>query len=124
MNGERFFGNRATVQFDTESVFLSLDQAIPCGWLLNELITNAFKHSFSDGSCGNIYIHIKNLADDWIELAVGNDGNSLPVDFDIKQNASMGLKLVMLLVEQLMGKFEVERGDVTWFKIQIFPSQC
>ncbi|KAF3886183.1 MULTISPECIES: PAS domain-containing sensor histidine kinase [Nostocales] len=119
-----FFGNRATLKFDTESVFLGLDQAIPCGLLLNELVTNAFKHSFSDGRCGNIYIHVKNLPDDWIELAVGNDGNSLPIDFDIQQNASMGLKLVMLLVEQLMGKVGIERGDVTWFKIQIFPSKC
>ncbi|GAA6621895.1 sensor histidine kinase [Scytonema sp. NUACC26] len=118
-----FFGSQATVKFDTEPVFLGLDQAIPCGLLLNELVTNAFKHGVSDSSCGNIYIHMRNLTDDSIELAVGNDGNSLPNDFDIMQNASMGLKLVMLLVEQLVGKLEIERGDVTWFRIKIFPSK-
>ena len=108
------------LNFETNPVFLSLDQAIPCGLLLNELITNALKHGFPQGSSGHIYILLTCLADGWIELKVGNDGDRLPPDFDLEQNASMGLRLVMMFVEQLTGSLELERGEVTWFKVR-FP---
>jgi PAS domain S-box-containing protein len=105
---------------ETNPVFLSLDQAIPCGLLLNELMTNALKHGFPEGRSGHIYIFLTCLADGWIELKVGNDGDRLPPDFDLEQNASMGLKLVMMFVEQLAGSLELERGERTWFKVR-FP---
>ncbi|KAB8314862.1 PAS domain S-box protein [Tolypothrix campylonemoides VB511288] len=108
------------LNFENNPVFLSLDQAIPCGLLLNELMTNALKHGFPEGSFGHIYIVLTCLADGWIELKVGNDGDRLPADFDFEQNASMGLRLVMMFVEQLTGSLELERGEITWFKVR-FP---
>jgi two-component sensor histidine kinase len=108
------------LNFEGNPVFLSLDQAIPCGLLLNELMTNALKHGFPEGSSGHIYILLTCLADGWIELKVGNDGDRLPPDFDLEQNASMGLRLVMMFVEQLTGSLELDRGEVTWFKVR-FP---
>ncbi|MEC4815447.1 MAG: histidine kinase dimerization/phosphoacceptor domain -containing protein [Scytonema sp. PMC 1069.18] len=105
------------LNFDGDSIFLSLDQAIPCGLLLNELITNALKHGFPDGFSGHLYIRMTQLADHKVEIAVGNDGNRLPPDFDLQHSSSMGLRLVMMFVEQLMGKLELERGDITWFKV-------
>lgn len=112
--------NKVMLNFDGDPVFLSLDQAIPCGLLLNELITNALKHGFPKGSSGHIYIRMTCLADGWISLCVGNDGDRLPTDFDLQQNASMGLRLVMMFVEQLTGSLDIERGEITWFKLQ-FP---
>jgi PAS domain S-box-containing protein len=108
------------LNFEGDPVFLSLDQAIPCGLLLNELMTNALKHGFPEGSSGHIYILLTCLADSWIELKVGNDGDRLPPDFDLEQNASMGLRLVMMFVEQLTGSLELQRGEITWFKVR-FP---
>ncbi|BAZ24021.1 sensory box histidine kinase [Kalymmatonema gypsitolerans NIES-4073] len=112
--------SKVMLNFEGDPVFLSLDQAIPCGLLLNELMTNALKHGFPEGSSGHIYILLATLADGWIELKVGNDGDRLPPDFDLKQNASMGLRLVMMFVEQLTGSLELDRGEVTWFKVR-FP---
>ncbi|BAY47078.1 sensory box histidine kinase [Scytonema sp. HK-05] len=112
--------SQVMLNFVGTPVFLSLDQAIPCGLLLNELITNALKHSFPEGSSGQVYIRITSLADGWIEIAVGNDGSSLPPDFDLQRNASMGVRLVIMLVEQLTGSLELEQGEITWFKVQ-FP---
>ncbi|MEI2578874.1 PAS domain S-box protein [Scytonema sp. PRP1] len=112
--------SKVMLNFEGDPVFLSLDQAIPCGLLLNELMTNALKHGFLQGSSGHIYILLTCLADGWIELKVGNDGDRLPPDFDFEQNASMGLRLVMMFVEQLTGSLELERGEVTWFKVR-FP---
>ncbi len=110
------------LNFDADPVFLSIDQGIPCGLLLNELITNALKHGFPSRSSGQVYIRITSLADGWIELSVGNDGDRLPNNFDIKQNASMGLMLVMMFVEQLAGTIDVDRGEITWFKVKFSQS--
>ncbi|WP_414581217.1 PAS domain S-box protein [Scytonema sp. PCC 10023] len=110
------------LNFGGDPVFLSLDQAIPCGLLLNELMSNALKHGFPEGSSGHIYILLTCLADGWIELKLGNDGDRLPPDFDLEQNASMGLRLVIMFVEQLTGSLELERGEVTWFKVR-FPQR-
>ncbi|MBD2776630.1 PAS domain-containing sensor histidine kinase [Iningainema tapete] len=115
-----FDTSNVMLNFDSNPVFLNIDQAIPCGLLLNELITNALKHGVKDSSSGQIYIQLTCLADGWIELCVGNDGTRLPDDFDLERNASMGLRLVMMFVEQLTGRLELERGDVTWFKVK-FP---
>lgn len=114
--------SKVMLNFDGDSVELSLDVAIPCGLLLNELITNALKHGLKSGCSGHLYIRLTRLADDWIELSVGNDGDRLPNDFDLERNASMGLRLVMLFVEQLTGRLELQRGEITWFKVQ-FPQQ-
>ena len=114
--------NKVMLNFDADPVFLSIDQAIPCGLLLNELITNALKHGFPSRSSGQVYIRITSLADGWIELSVGNDGDRLPNNFDIKQNASMGLMLVMMFVEQLAGTIDVERGEIAWFKVKFSQS--
>ena len=113
-------GTNVMLNFESNPVFLSLDQAIPCGLLLNELMTNALKHGFPEGSSGHIYILLTCLADGCIELKVGNDGDRLPPDFDLEQNASMGLRLVMMFVEQLTGSLDLDRGEITWFKVR-FP---
>jgi two-component sensor histidine kinase len=115
--------SKVMLNFGGDPVFLSLDQAIPCGLLLNELITNALKHGFPEGSSGHIYIRMTCLADGWLELKVGNDGDRLPPDFDLEQNASMGLRLVMMFVEQLIGSLELDRGEITWFKVRFCQSK-
>jgi len=112
--------NRVQFQVDAENIFLELDQAIPCGLLLNELITNSLKYAFSEGRKGKLWVHLKPQKGKMI-LSVGDDGVGIPenVDFDVSQ--SLGLQLIKLLSEHdLHGNVKVLRKKGTQFRIE-FP---
>lgn len=98
-------------------VLMSLDKAIPCGLVLNELVTNALKHGFSEGKTGEIAVLLKKGSSDQVCLTVENDGNHLPETFELKTVQSMGLRLVHELVNQLQGHFELDKTDKTRFRI-------
>ena len=102
-------------------VTLSLKQALPCGLIVNELISNALKHGVSDESTGQICVALEAQPDNELILSVSNSGDALPADFDLDQSQSMGLALVKALCKQLKGALELERGDSTTFKIS-FPN--
>ncbi|MBD2461861.1 PAS domain-containing protein [Oscillatoria sp. FACHB-1407] len=102
------------------SINISLDQAVPCGLILNELVTNVMKYGCSDVNTTNLYVSLQRIANTKVQLTVGNEGNTLPTDFNIKRDVSIGLTLVQVLTDQLSGRFEIERGDRTLFKV-IFP---
>jgi PAS domain S-box-containing protein len=91
-----------------EKIELSLDQAIPCGLIINELITNSLKYAFSEVKKGNIYLELSEL-DNKIKLVVGDDGIGLPKNFDINHTETLGLQLVVTLVEQLDGNIKLEK---------------
>ena len=100
-----------------DHVLMSLDKAIPCGLVLNELVTNALKHGFSEGTTGEIAVMLKKGSSDQICLTVENDGNNLPETFELKTIQSMGLRLVHELVNQLQGHFELDKTDKTRFRV-------
>jgi two-component sensor histidine kinase len=102
-------------------LFLDLDRAIPCGLVINELVTNAFKHAFPGGRSGEVRIELL-AAKDEIELIVADDGAGMPEDFDLANVKSLGLQLVPLLAEQLGGRFTVTNGVAPRFSLR-FPSQ-
>ena len=106
---------KLSVQVD-EGVIVSLDKAIPCGLILNELMTNALKHGFSDNQTGEVRVLLKNEPCQ-VCLVVENDGNSLPEIFELQKIQSMGLRLVNALVSQLKGQFELEKTTKTQFKV-------
>ncbi|TNE56131.1 MAG: PAS domain S-box protein [Bacteroidetes bacterium] len=93
---------------EVEHVDLSLDQAIPCGLIINELITNSMKYAFNEVGNGSIYLGLKSDKE-MLELVVGDDGVGLPDDFDIEATETLGLQLVITLVEQLSGDIRLER---------------
>lgn len=98
-------------------IFISLAQAVPCGLIINELVTNALKHGFREHQVGEVFVNLEASTHNQLILTVGNSGESLPQDFDLQTAQSMGLKLVMTLVKQLKGTIELERGKETIFKI-------
>ncbi len=100
-----------------DSILVSLDKAIPCGLVLNELMTNALKHGFSEGKTGEIVVTLEQMPSNQIHLIVENNGNQLPDAFDLKRTQSMGLRLIHELVNQLRGHFELDETDKTRFKI-------
>jgi len=105
---------------EAQNVNLDLDRAIPCGLLLNELITNSLKYAFPDGGKGNLWVKLQSGEGKMI-LQVGDDGVGLPKDFDFHQAKSLGLQLVSLLVvHDLHGRIELECGSGVQFHIE-FP---
>lgn len=89
-----------TVALDIAVTLLPVDTAIPCGLIINELLTNAFKHAFPDGRAGGIRVGLHQAADGFCELTVADDGVGLPAD---GTGNSLGMHLVETLVAQLGG---------------------
>lgn len=96
---------------DLQPVELVLDQAIPCGLILNELISNSLKHAFSDGSAGRIHITL-NAQGQRVEIGIADDGPGLPEGFDQDRDSNLGLQLVHTLIEQLDGHIERRNAPV------------
>ena len=107
------------VTTDISDIRLKLDSAIPCGLILNELISNSFKHAFPKGRNGEITISMKMTKDDMIELKVTDNGIGISSDLDWRNTDSLGLKLVTGLAErQLIGTIEHKNVEGTEFIIR------
>jgi two-component sensor histidine kinase len=102
-------------------ILLSLNEAIPCGLIVNELVTNALKHGFANRQAGTVQVGL-HLADQQIKLVVADDGVGLPPDFDLYPTDSLGLQLVTLLTKQLQGSISLAKDPQTQFTI-CFPSR-
>jgi PAS domain S-box-containing protein len=92
----------------TEQVELDVEQAIPCGLVLNELVTNALKYAFKERLSGLITVTLEQTGDNEIILAVADDGVGLPEGFNWKKSKSMGFPIVDILARQLDGTMTVE----------------
>ncbi len=105
---------------DFDDVDLMLDQAIPCGLLVNELITNALKYAWKEGEAGTIRISFKQQ-DQWALLEISDDGVGLPFDFEEMKSDTLGLQLVITLVEQLDGSItaDISKGTKYLIKFEI-----
>lgn len=103
---------------ESEEVRMSIDSAIPCGIIINELISNALKHAFPNNRHGNIVISLKKN-NKLIELAVADDGVGMKSDIDIKKSKSLGLELINALVQQLQGNIVLDTSGGTKFTVSI-----
>ena len=101
------------LKLDLASLAVELDQAMPCGLLVNELVTNSLKHGFPGGRTGEVRVEL--LAIDGgprgVSLRVSDTGVGLPADFEAKRDHSLGLQLVADLTRQLGGKLEIGAGE-------------
>ncbi|OPY26265.1 MAG: Histidine kinase-, DNA gyrase B-, and HSP90-like ATPase [Methanocella sp. PtaU1.Bin125] len=101
---------------DIEDVLLDIDAAIPCGLIINELITNSLKYAFKDGAGRELRVSLK-VDNGLYTLVVGDDGAGLPPGMDFRNAATLGLQLVVTLVGQLNGEIELLEGKGTTFRI-------
>jgi two-component system, sensor histidine kinase PdtaS len=99
-----------------DDLILDVDTAIPCGLIINELVSNALKHAFPNERKGEIDITFTQNRGAYL-LVITDNGIGFPDDVDIKQNKSLGLQLVSTLTNQLMGKLAMDRNDGTTFTI-------
>lgn len=105
-----------------DQVALELDTAVPCGLIINELISNALKHGFKAGQARAAVIDVQFVKDrDWYRLKISDNGCGLPQDFDPKQSGSMGMEIVDILTQQLEGRLSFQSMDGAQFIIE-FPA--
>lgn len=111
------------IEVKTEQIELSVHRAIPCGLILNELISNALKYAFPEGRRGVIVIHFGHGRAGQLLLSCRDDGVGMPEGLNWQTSDSLGLKIVNILAKQLDGNLVVDRsGRGTYFELQ-FPIQ-
>jgi len=104
---------------ETDDVSIGLETAIPCGLIINELVSNSLKYAFPGNRKGEIRVALRSFDEDALVLEVGDNGIGMPEDLDFRNTASMGLHLVQILSEgQLHGKIELDRAGGTTFRIR------
>jgi two-component sensor histidine kinase len=96
---------------ELEAVIMSVDLAIPCGLILNELISNAFKHGFPNGAGGEIKVTLCRDSKGICTLRVEDSGVGVPPGVDWSTSKTLGLRLVRSLAQQIRGEFSFEKVD-------------
>ncbi len=109
--------SKIMINFDIDKVYLTLDVGIPCGLIINELISNAIKYAFVDRDKGKITICLKKSGDKKLKLAVKDNGVGISKIIDFKNTATLGLQLVTTLSDQIGGKIKLIRKEGTEFQI-------
>jgi two-component system CheB/CheR fusion protein len=109
-------GDAIRVDIDSEPVWLEITQAVPCGLLVNELLTNGLKHAFPDARPGQLRVSFR-CSEDQCVLDVADNGVGLPETISLQNASSMGFQLLNLLVQQLKGTLHIDRSSGTRFTI-------
>ena len=117
-----FAGKSSSVRVSVEidGVMLGVDAAVPCGLIVNELVSNSFKYAFPEGRRGQICVAMEQRNGS-LRLTVSDDGVGFPGNINFRNTDSLGLQLVNTLTEQLDGEIELTNGTGTIFAI-CFPN--
>jgi hypothetical protein len=109
--------NQVRLETEFEDVPLDINTAVPCGLILNELISNALKHAFPAGRKGVLMIRLRRGKDGAVELRIADNGVGFPKGLDFRRTESLGLQIVSLLVGQLEGTIKLARKNGTAFTV-------
>jgi PAS domain S-box-containing protein len=109
--------DRVRLTMDTEEIFLNINTAIPCGLIVNELVSNALKHAFPDGRKGEVAIELHRVVGDGYVLRVKDDGVGFPEGLDFRRTDTLGMQIIITLVGQIEASIELRRENGTEFKI-------
>jgi two-component system, cell cycle sensor histidine kinase and response regulator CckA len=115
---------RVELEFHVASVGLPLETALPCGLIVNELVSNALKHGFPGDLSGKVIIGLELVEEGKLALSVRDEGIGLPPDFNTASTATLGMRLVTGLVSQLDGQLKVETprgGGVSFYAVFPLP---
>lgn len=104
------------INLNTDDVNLNVNQAVPCGLIINELVTNAFKHAYPNGGSGKIEISFHEKQKQLL-LEIKDDGVGLPEDFSLEKSESLGFTLVRILSKQLQANVSIEAQDGTTISV-------
>lgn len=114
---------RSVIWTDIQDIKLSIDDAIPCGLIINELVANAMKHAFPESGGGEINVNVSLNGTGKVIISVSDNGVGMPDDFESRKSASLGLTLVDALVRQLRGELKLNKDNGTRFVITFSERQ-
>jgi len=114
LHSYRVSAEKIDLEIDVDNIYLDIDQIIPLGLIINELITNSLKYAFYPGNEGLISLSFKHSGSALV-LTIGDNGKGIPENMDIFSTGSLGMQLVTTLVEQLQGKLKIHRCSGTTF---------
>ncbi|HXI55756.1 MAG TPA: histidine kinase dimerization/phosphoacceptor domain -containing protein [Polyangia bacterium] len=103
---------------DVGDANLTVDVAIPCGLIVNELVTNTLKHAFPGGRHGTVRVSLRETEDGILDLLVQDDGVGMPAGIDPRNTVSLGLDLVVTFAEQLNAEMDIVRQGGTSFRFR------
>lgn len=106
-------------KINIENILFDIDTVIPCGLIINELVSNSLKYAFPGNQKGEICVALSVTPTGACQIVVSDDGIGLPEELDFNDTKSLGLQLVCMLIEQLEGKIELDRSCGTHFKITL-----
>jgi PAS domain S-box-containing protein len=115
----QFYGAKSrgiTLTTDIRDIHVDINAAIPLGLIINELISNSIKYAFPDREKGEIFISVRK-ENHTLSVLFKDNGVGIPADLDWRNTESLGLRLVISLVEQLNGSIELDRSSGTAFNI-------
>ncbi len=108
--------NNVKIRCESGQIFLEIDQAILCGLIINELISNSIKHAFIDRNDGEIVVKLYNNEDNY-QIMVVDNGIGFPKEIDIENTDTLGLQLITSLTSQMAGKLEITSNGGTSVQI-------
>jgi PAS domain S-box-containing protein len=107
---------------DMEPLALDVNLGIPCGLIVNELVSNCLKYAFPEGRTGMVTVGIRKKDEGTFVLSVADNGIGFPSTVDFRNTQSLGLQLVIVLTGQIQGTIELSNGQGTTFSIT-FPAE-
>jgi PAS domain S-box-containing protein len=113
--------SRVQLRSSIDDILLNMDHAVPCGLVINELVSNALKHAFPQSERGEIRIEMKKTSAGTILLRVSDTGVGLPKELNLGKARSLGLRLVRTLAGQLNARVDVSSENGTQVEIE-FPT--
>jgi two-component system, sensor histidine kinase PdtaS len=102
-----------------EDVLFSIDIAVPLGLIINELVTNSFKHAFNENEAGKVIIHVANKNSNDILITIKDNGRGFPEELDFFNPSTLGLQLIHSLTEQISGIIKLLPGEGTHINLTI-----
>jgi two-component sensor histidine kinase len=117
----RVSSSRIELQTNIDDLQLSVDIAVPCGLIINELVSNSLKYGFPNGRAGVIRIELRRQPEGRTLLTVADDGVGMPKEVGFWNTQTLGLRLVGTLVKQLEGSVEVDRSRGTSVRVIFQP---
>ena len=105
---------------EVDSVYLNIETAIPCGLLINEIVTNAFKHAFPQHQSGKIHVQFHQY-NQQLELIISDNGVGIPTQIEWQSSSSLGLRLIKILSQQLKAETHTDFSQGTCFKFIFLP---
>ncbi len=105
--------DKVTLNIHAEKISLDIDTAVPCGLIINEIVSNSLKHAFKDGRIGEINISLIQTTENHFRLIIADNGVGLPAGFSAESSDSLGIQLIQALTDQLEGVMKVDNkpGD-------------